>query len=168
MALTAVEQLQLDLYGQSPNGYGNDIALLHLAQEIDRGGGGSVAGTSALIASAIGVNLNATGDTAMTLSAFATGKFFVVDYGLMTNCSIGSVVAAPSIWSAAGATGQSYASFATDTISVPRDWVISGTANAAWGGEFGTMQSTTPLVNVGEPQGAPATADFYVYGRVFS
>src|SRR5579859_632436 len=45
-------------------------------------------GTSALIASAIAVDLNATGDTPMTMSAFATGKFFVVDYALITNPSI--------------------------------------------------------------------------------
>lgn len=48
---TALQQLRTDLFGQSPNDYGNPIALVHLAESIDNGGGGNVSFASVLIGS---------------------------------------------------------------------------------------------------------------------
>lgn len=135
-------------------------------------------GTSALIASAIGVDLNTADDTAMTLSAFAAGKFFVVDYVLVTNPSIPLDTAVADVWSAAAGTGQQYSNVGAifvDALVNPRDWVV-GQGSAGAGptkatltstASLGTMLNTAPIVNVNTPQGAAATADFYVYGRVF-
>jgi hypothetical protein len=133
-------------------------------------GGSAPSGTSALIASAIGVDLNTAGDTPMTLSAFATGKFFVVDYVLATNASTSLTAVVGTVTSGAGGTGQQYwpATLGLSSLVVPRDWMTPLGANTTAGGSDGTMQNTAPIVNVSVPQGAPATADFYVYGRVFS
>lgn len=134
---------------------------------------GGAPGTSALIASAIGVDLDTAGDTASTLSAFATGKFFVVDYCLATNPSTdltgGNFSVAVS--SGAGGSGQLYGGVAAGTGSLvnPRDWIQAALQNTVLAnGTGGTMQNTAPIVNVDTPNGAAATADFYVYGRVFS
>lgn len=139
-------------------------------------GGAAPAGVSALIASAIGVNLNETGDTTMTLSSFATGSYFVVDFVLATNASISLDTAQADTWSGAGGTGQQYSNLSDglNTLVNPRDWYTNsstgGQVNATNGsnGSIGTMQNTAPIVNVSVPQGAPATADFYVFGRLFS
>lgn len=126
-------------------------------------------GASILIASAIGVDLNTAGDTAMTVSAFATGKFFVVDYCLWTNPDATLTTVEGRISSGAGGTGQSYANFAGDSsgLANPRDWQTVFSNNVAFNGGPGTMQNTAPIVNVATPEGSAATADFYVYGRVF-
>lgn len=124
-------------------------------------------GTSALIASAIGVDLNTADDTAMTLSAFATGKFFVVEWCIATNADAVLTTVQAGIFSGAGATGQIYGGNSTLPLTDPRDWQTIPGSNTLSGGSLSTMQNTVPFVNVGTPEGAPATADFYVYGRVF-
>jgi hypothetical protein len=148
------------------------------------GSGGSAApGASALIASAIGVDLNATGDTAMTLSAFATGKFFAVDYVLVTNPSVSLSTAVAGVWSGAAGTGNQYGGAAGNAniplaaLVNPRDYMMLAGASSLVELVFAiltssdvgsTMLDTAPIVNVSTAQGAPATADFYVYGRVFT
>jgi hypothetical protein len=130
-------------------------------------GGSAPVGTSALIASAIGVDLNTVGDTVMTLSAFASGKYFVVDYPLVTNPSVSLDTAVANVWSGADGTGQSYGSFNNLALLVnPRDWIEAAGGATITGN--GTMQNTPPIVNVSTPQGSAATADFYIYGRVFT
>lgn len=130
-------------------------------------GGSAPPGTSALIASAISVDLNAAGDTAMTLSAFATGNFFVVEWCIATNADAVLTTVQAGIFSGAGATGQIYGGNGTLPLTDPRDWQTIPGSNTLSGGSLSTMQNTVPFVNVGTPEGAPATADFYVYGRVF-
>ena len=132
--------------------------------------GGGATGESALIASATGVNMNAAGDTAMTLSAFASGKFYTTDYTIIINPGADISATTVGVWSAAGGTGQNYGLFAPATLNTAGVHNFEGSAgiNAVSGGANGVMQNTAPLVNVSTPQGAPATADFYVYGRVFS
>jgi hypothetical protein len=141
-----------------------------------------------LIASAIGVDLNALGDTVMTLSSFAAGHNYLVDYVLVTNPSVpvaSSVVA--GVWQGAGATGQSYTGSYTTEENVPLsnygnfnnplDFVILGGRVSVFGGFLvsaltgngwgGTSANTPPIVNVSGTQGSPATVDFYVYGRLY-
>lgn len=136
----------------------------------DQLGGSAPPGTSALIASAIGVDLNTAGDTTMTLSAFATGKFFVVDYSLWTNPSDALTTVEWAIGSGAGATGQSYAvqDGPPEGLTDPRDWqVVFGNQVAVNAGP-GTMQNTAPVLAVTVEEGSAATADFYIYGRIFT
>lgn len=125
-------------------------------------------GGSVLIASKTGVNLNATGDTTMTLSAFATGKFFVVDYVLATNASTALTTAVVGVFSGAAGSGQEYRGSSTmEDLATARSWAVPSFGQNTVMGTFhaGTMLNTAPIVNVATPEGAPATADFYVFGR---
>lgn len=130
--------------------------------------GGAIIGVPALIASAIGVDLNTAGDTVMTVTAFAAGKFFVVDFCLVTNPSISLTAVVAGVWGGPMGTGQQY--LASNNLSAlvnPRDWSSGFGLNVVLGSQNGTMNATAPIVNVSTPQGDPATVDFYVFGHVF-
>lgn len=133
-------------------------------------GGSAPPGTSALIASAIGVDLNTAADTAMTLSAFATGKFYIVDYAIATNADSSITTAHAGVWSGAAGTGQNFMapnSGFSGTLVNPTDWALNFGLNTAIAGTNGGLVNSAPFVNVSVPQGSAATADFYVFGRVF-
>lgn len=133
------------------------------------GGGSAPPGTSALIATAIGVDLNTVGDTVMTLSAFATGKHYFTDYSVLKNPSGTTLTVSVGVWDTAGGTGQNWGQFNQNGLPVgPLNLVGSGGSLGIGNGGNIIAPNTAPIVNVSTPEGAPSTADFYVYGRVFA
>lgn len=135
--------------------------------------GGRVGPTneSVLLATVIGVNLNAAAtDTVSTFEPWVSGANVVIDAVIVTNPSRSMTTATIGVFSAVSAGGQSYmANQAITALVNPRDYVRVGpsTANTTTGAisSSGTALSTPPVVRCGTAQGAAATADVYIYGR---
>lgn len=109
-----------------------------------------------LLGSAKGVNVNATGDTAIPIITSSSYSVFQV---VMTNGSISLTTALAGVFTAPGAGGTAIvANAALATITGPT--IVSQRTVAATGAQ--TVQNL--FVNVGTAQGAAATMDVYVYG----
>ena len=109
-----------------------------------------------LLASAKGVNLNATGDTALPVIASTT---YSVSNVIITNASINVTTALAGLFTAVGAGGTAIVANAilsalTGSTVVSQRTVASTAAATAQNLYF----------NVGTAQGAAATGDVYVYG----
>lgn len=125
-------------------------------------------GTSGLIASLVGANLNVAGDQAFTFASGLAGRNWVCDYVLAANPSKDVTAASAGVFTGAGATGQ--------TLAANGSWAgLTGTTH--WQAEAGTnttaangtgVLAATAFLNVGTPLGSAGTADFYIYGRIVS
>ena len=135
---------------------------------ISGGGGSTPTGGSFLIASATGVDTSVAADTATTLTAFATGHYFLADYTVVKNPTGNASTANAGVWSGAAATGQNYMNDAplTSLTGAQSASVFAG-ANTALNIGNVTLQNTAPIVNISVPSGSAGTADFFVYGRVY-
>ena len=125
-------------------------------------------GTSGLLASLVGADLNSAGDQAFTFVSGISGRKWVCDYVLASNPSKDVTGASAGVFTGAGATGQ--------TLAANGSWAgLTGTTT--WQAEAGTnttassgtgSYATTAFLNVGTPLGSAGSADFYIYGRIVS
>lgn len=127
--------------------------------------------TSCRIASATGVNVNTTNtDTALTFDAHVSGRAFIIDYVLITNPSISLTTATGGVFSVAGGTGTIMAAEALSPLVNPKDYMqrnynAASTVTGAIS-KNGTALNTTLFFRNAVAQGAPATCDVYVFGRL--
>ncbi len=111
-----------------------------------------------------GTNFNSTADQQLNQTAW-TGKFRITKI-VITNASVSLTTAAGGFYSGAGKTGmvlvsagQVYSSLTAALI------VLEATLNAA----TTVLASGTPVyLSLTTGQGAPATADIYIYGERYS
>jgi hypothetical protein len=123
-------------------------------------------GTSGLIASLIGANLNASGDQAFTFVTAVAGRDWVCDYVLAANPSGNVTAAEMGVFTGAGATGE--------TLAPNGSWAgLTGTGT--WQAEAGTNTTpsngagsfaSTAFLNVATPLGSAGSASFYIFGRI--
>lgn len=128
--------------------------------------------SSCRIASAIGVNVNsANTDTALVFDPHTSGRYFVVDYIVVTNPSVSLTTATGGVFSAAAAGGTALmANIALAPLVNPHDFMQTGFAAASTvtGAitKNSTALNTTLFFRNGTAQGAPATVDVFVFGRL--
>lgn len=114
-----------------------------------------------LLGQLIAANMNSTGDQQITI--FSAPAKYIIRRIVATNASVDLTTAAGGIYTAAGksgttivAAGQAYTTLADDTK------FLDLTLNA------NTDYRTSPVLflSLTTPQGAAATADFFVYGDI--
>lgn len=113
-----------------------------------------------LLAVARGVNVNATGDTA--IMPVVNAGTYAVEQVIFTNASISLTTAAAGIFTAANAGGTSVVANAalsalTGPTVVNKPTVVAGTLVLA-------LTAQNLYFNVGTAQGAAATMDVFIYG----
>lgn len=126
---------------------------------------------SGRIAFLTGVDLNtATTDHVMTMDPHVSGRYYIIDYVVFTNPSVSLTTATAGVFSAAAGSGTIIANGALaalvgirDTLSafVASASTVTGVISKAY-----TSLATAPIFRVGTAQGAPATCDVFVFGRV--
>lgn len=112
-----------------------------------------------LLGKAYGVNVNATGDTAIQLDSTS---LYSVSNVIVTNASISLSSAAAGLFTAPSASGAIVANAALSALTGPT--VVSQRTVAS----TATQTGGNLYFNVGTAQGAAATCDVYVYGYDFS
>ena len=113
-----------------------------------------------LLASATGVNANATGDTVLPL---LDSSSYSVKFVVATNASTSLTTAAAGVFTAPSAGGTAIvANAALSALTGPT--VVSERTVASTAAQTGQNL----YVNVGTAQGAAATFDIYVYGYDFT
>jgi len=128
-----------------------------------------VTGVLRLIGVALGVNVNSVADTPVQLILLA-GCNFIVQAVDVNNASISLTTAAVSVWSGAAGTGvnivttgaTNLAGATAPTKNVPL--TLAATANTTVFNQ--TTQANVLYFKVDTAQGAAATADVYIWGRV--
>jgi hypothetical protein len=130
---------------------------------ITQGGHPQVLGSNQalrLLASAIGVNANATGDTVLPI---IDSSSYSVKFVVATNASVSLSSAAAGVFTAPSAGGTAIVSNAAlSALTGPT--VVSERTVASTAAQTGQNL----YVNVGTAQGAAATLDVYVYGYDFT
>lgn len=114
-----------------------------------------------LLASATGVNVNATGDQAVLQIINSTN--YSVSNVVFTNASTSLTTAAAGVFTAPSAGGTAIVANAA-LSALTGSTVVSQRTVAA----TATQSGQNLYVNVGTAQGAAATMDVYVYGYDFS
>jgi hypothetical protein len=114
-----------------------------------------------LLAVAIGVNVNATGDQA-TLQINNSTNYSVSNV-VFTNASVSLTTAAAGLFTAPSAGGTAIVSNAALTALTGSTVVSQRTVAST-----ATQSAQNLYLNVGTAQGATATMDVYVYGYDFS
>jgi hypothetical protein len=126
-------------------------------------------GTSGLIASLIGANLNAAGDQAFTFATGLAGRNWVCDYVLAASPSKNVTGAAAGVFTGAGATGQTLApSGSWAGLTATGTWQAEAGTNTTASNGAGAFSANTAFLNVATPLGSAGTASFYIFGRVVS
>lgn len=116
-----------------------------------------------LLASALGVNANMTGDAAI-LAILPSANRYSVDRIVITNGSISLTNAAAGVFTAPAAGGTAIkANAALSGITGPTVVLQATVASTA-----ALSQVPNLYFNFGTAQGAAATVDIYIYGYVFS
>lgn len=126
-------------------------------------------GVRRLIGVAYGVNLNSAADTAIALQVLP-GCNFLIDGVDVNNASISLTTAAASVWSGAAGTGVNIVTtgvtnlntLTASTKNLPM--TLAATAQTTVFNQ--TTQSGVIYFKVDTAQGAAATADVYIWGRV--
>lgn len=127
--------------------------------------------TSCRLASAVGIDVNTTNtDTALTFDAHVSGRAFVIDYVLVTNPSRSLTTATGGVFSAVSGSGAIMATEALSPLVNPKDYMqrnynAASTVTGAIS-KNGTALNTTLYYRNSTAQGAAATADVYVFGRL--
>ena len=120
----------------------------------------------ALIGTATGVNFNATGDTAISITDPGDGKYVI------TGICVSNASANP----ASGFRGWLYAEEGgVDPIGAPMNFgsnlpdsakaQLLGMLGSSWGNQDVQTGSTTIYFHVGTANGAPCTADIAIFGE---
>jgi hypothetical protein len=123
-----------------------------------------------------GANMNATGDTQFTMKDWISGQYYVVDTVLCTNASTSLTTAVAGVFTATSAGGQTlFPSSALAALTTSKAYTTTSAAAtlaSASGGApidgagHGTAVNNAPYLHVGTAQGAAATADWFIYGRI--
>lgn len=127
--------------------------------------------TSCRLASAVGVDVNTTNtDTSLVFDAHVSGRAFIIDYVLITNPSRSLTTATGGVFSAAAGSGTIMATEALSPLVNPKDFMqrfyaAASTVTGAMS-KNGTALNTTLFFRNSTAQGATATCDVYVFGRL--
>lgn len=123
-------------------------------------------GSGQLLGRIIGANMNVTTDQPFVLTNWSALNPFRIMKITAKNASISLTTAAGGVYPAASkggtaivANSQAYSSLSASTIALDLT-LATGTTVYAKGG--------TPILSLTTPQGAAATADFYLFGDVYN
>jgi hypothetical protein len=125
-------------------------------------------GGETLIGRLVGANMNSTADQSIPM-LIAANQSYTPTAVVVRNCSVSLTTAAGSFYSAAAKGGTTLAgSGATQAFSGCTATGLTGQTIAATaaGGNVVLPASTPPILSLTTAQGAAATADVYVYGRL--
>jgi hypothetical protein len=125
-------------------------------------------GGETLIGRLVGANMNSTADQSIPM-LIAANQSYTPTAVVVRNCSVSLTTAAGSFYSAASKGGTTLAgSGATQAFTGCTATGLTGQTIAATpaGGNVVLPASTPPILSLTTAQGAAATADIYVYGRL--
>ena len=125
-------------------------------------------GGETLIGRLIGANMNSTADQSVPM-LIPAGQSYTPTAVVVRNCSVSLTTAAGSFYSAASKGGTTLVgSGAAQAFSGCTATGLTGQTIAATaaGGNVVLPPSTPPILSLTTAQGAAATADIYVYGRL--
>jgi hypothetical protein len=130
--------------------------------------------TIQLLSKHTAVNFNTTSDTTLTLAGTTTsntaGTAFVITDIVVTNSSVNLTTASDGEWwTGASRSGSELATTSLagfSTLVAPNNYVSA--TNGQITNSASTTVGTSIFFSLGTPQGAPATADIYVYGYVLA
>lgn len=126
-------------------------------------------GVRRLIGVALGVNLNAVADTPVQLQLLP-GANFLIDGVDVNNASTSITTAAASVWSGAAGTGVNIVTTGATNLnsltSATKNLPMTLAATAQTTVFNQATQSNVLYFKVDTAQGAAATADVYIWGRV--
>lgn len=119
-----------------------------------------------LIGKLIGANMNVTTDNIIPISE--QGDKFIFDRIIVTNASISLTTAVGGVYTAAAKGGTQLVanSQVYSALTATNKWVALTLANTALTDVFDAAVQTNVYLNLTTAQGAAATADVYVFGRV--
>lgn len=113
----------------------------------------------------IGANMNVTTDQPFAVIGNAAPISYVISQIRAVNASISLTLAAGGIYTAASkagnalvAAGQVYSTLTGSTIGL--DLTVAAVGNG--------LQAVVPILSLTTAQGAAATADFYIFGRILT